>query len=265
MNTRRPLSATGRTSLSIRCAWLLGLLSIAISGPLYGQSRFLSVTSNAPGASIWVDGAWMGYVGQQPYSVPISARNVIVRPLGDEVWSVDPLRFTLEPDTGHVVLDAHFSYHYHIQSIPSGATVFLDQQNLGKTPIVHQSAAPVEEDFHLEMEGYQEARIRPGQNIWNPASVEMTPVTDSVEGLRGIYAVEKTRPNWTNLAAAAVAFSAGVLAIHYRTKADNRYQDYLQTGSASLRADIRRLDVQSGVALGTMQAGLGFVAIRLAL
>ena len=265
MNTRRPLSATGCIALSIRCAWLLGVLWIAISSPLYGQNRYLSVTSNAPGASIWVDGSWLGHVGQSPFSVPVGTRNVVVRPLGEEVWSVDPLRFTLEPDTGRVALDAQFAYHYHIQSIPSGASVFLGQQNLGATPIVHRSAAPVEEDFLLEMKRYDAARIRPGQDIWNPVSITMTPVMDPVEGLPDNYAMEKARPNWTNLAAAALAFSAGVLAIHYRTKADNRYQDYLQTGSPSLRADIRRLDVQSGVALGTMQAGLGFVAIRLAL
>ncbi len=265
MNTTRNRPATGCTAIVICRAWLLGMLWITIASPLYGQKRFMSVTSNASEASVWVDGVWMGSVGLNPISVPITSSEVLVRPLGAEVWSVDPLRFVLEPDTGHVVLDAHFRYHYRIQSIPSGASVFLGQQNLGATPIIHRSASPVEEDFLLEMKGYEAARIRPGEDIWNPVSVSMTPLMVPVEGLHDNYAVEEARPNWINLAAAAVAFSAGVLAIHYRTKADNRYQDYLQTGSPSMRADIRRLDVQSGVALGTMQAGLGFVAIRLAL
>jgi len=65
------------------------------------------------------------------------------------------------------------------------------------------------------------------------------------------------------MAVAALSFTAAVLAIHYRTKADNRFDDYASSGSASLRAKINRLDRQSGIALGTMQLGLGFVAVRL--
>ena len=60
------------------------------------------------------------------------------------------------------------------------------------------------------------------------------------------------------------ALAASALAIHFRTKADNRFDDYHEKGNLSLKSDIRRLDVQSGVALGVMQLGLGVVVFRLA-
>jgi len=78
------------------------------------------------------------------------------------------------------------------------------------------------------------------------------------------HIVPKARKDWVSIAATASAFAAGALAIHFRTRADNRFSDYQKSGKESLRSDVQRLDVQSGVALGVMHAGLGIVVFRLA-
>ena len=68
---------------------------------------------------------------------------------------------------------------------------------------------------------------------------------------------------WISFAAAGTSIAAGMLAIHFRTKADNRFEDYLESGSPALKKRVQRLDVQSGIALGVMQVGVGVIGFRL--
>jgi hypothetical protein len=65
--------------------------------------------------------------------------------------------------------------------------------------------------------------------------------------------------------AAALAITSGAIAAHYKLKADNIYDEYAITGNPDLRSEIRRYDTYSAVALGTMQIGVGVLAVRLIL
>jgi len=78
------------------------------------------------------------------------------------------------------------------------------------------------------------------------------------------FGVDTVPPNnkWIAIAAGASVL-AGVAAIHFRTKADNRFNDYLKTGDNRLKKQVKSLDVQSGAALGVMQIGVGIIAFRL--
>ena len=55
------------------------------------------------------------------------------------------------------------------------------------------------------------------------------------------------------------------MAVHFKFKADRRYDRYVETGDPALRPAIKRYDTYSGVALGVMQAGAGLFAVRLIL
>ena len=69
--------------------------------------------------------------------------------------------------------------------------------------------------------------------------------------------------NWIDYVAIGTAIAGGILAVHYRTKADNRFDDYNETRDPALKSDVKQLDLYSGVALGAMQVGLGVIAFRL--
>lgn len=256
-----------RTAMVILSFFLVFACSLTVlPGTVQGQDRQLILTSNADSAGVWVDGAWMGTVEDAPFMIASTARQVVVRPPGNDIWSINPLHFDLGKETADAItLDAAFEYHYRIESIPSGAHVFLGETGVGITPTTHRTPEPLQEMIRLELEGYKPGEVEPGQNLWNHVSTTMEPLPSLAEAVRSDHVVSGKGPNWVNIAVTASAFAAGALAVHYRTKADNRFDDYGVTGKESLRSDIRRLDVQSGVALGVMQAGLGFVAIRLAL
>lgn len=78
----------------------------------------------------------------------------------------------------------------------------------------------------------------------------------------GLGSVVKKR-KWITYTAAGASLLAGAAAIHFRTKADSRFNSYLETGSPRLKRQIKQLDLKSGVALGAMQIGVGVIAFRL--
>ena len=229
------------------------------------QDRRLRVVSNVDSATVYVDGVRVGMVAGSPFMIDQSARHVVVRMSDEGIWSVEPLSFELpvEP-TASVSLEAVFDHHYRIESVPSGASVISGREELGMTPLLYRSEGPLQEAIRIQLEGYREGTVTAGSDVWNHVSMKLMPLTSSAEAVRSDHIMEEKGPNWVNIAVAATSVAAGALAVHYRTKADNRFDDYGVSGKESLRSDIRRLDVQSGVALGAMQAGLGFVAFRLA-
>jgi hypothetical protein len=229
------------------------------------QDRRLEIVSNVDSAAVYVDGAWVGIVADSPFQIARSASNVTVRASEEGIWSIEPQWFELPTDSdGPIKLDALFDYHYRFESVPSGAGVFSGQQKLGLTPLLYRSEGPLQDMVRIQLDGYREVSLSPGSDIWNHVPVSLTPVTPMAEAVRSDHIMTEKGPNWVNIAVTAGSVVAGALAVHYRTKADNRFDDYGVSGKESLRSDIRRLDVQSGVALGAMQAGLGFVAFRLA-
>ncbi len=244
---------------------IVAILMVAAASDLSAQQRQLTVSSNADSAMVYVDGNWVGLVSGSPFSIPQGAQSVTVRPPLGGAWSIEPLWFDVSEQTGaRTELNAAFDHHYQFVSAPSGAFVFHGQQQLGVTPFLHRTPSPLTEDIRFSLPGYMDVRMKAGDDLWNRVPATLEPLASTAEAVRSDHILEDRGPDWINVSATATAFIAGALAIHYRTKADNRFDDFGVTGKQSLRSDIRRLDVQSGVALGVMQAGLGLVAIRLA-
>lgn len=78
----------------------------------------------------------------------------------------------------------------------------------------------------------------------------------------GLGSVVKKR-KWIIYTAAGASLLAGAAAIHFRTKADSRFNSYLETGNPRLKREVKQLDLKSGMALGAMQIGVGVIAFRL--
>lgn len=252
-------------SLNRRYGPILFLVLALLAPTASGQERTLDISSNVDSAAVFVDNAWVGRVLDGPFRIAPAARMVSVRLPRLSAWSVESLTFDLEEYEGDSIqLSAAFPFHYRFESIPSGATVFHGATTLGRTPFVHVAERPLSEVFRVKLDGYLDATLAAGSDIWNMSRVELVPDAMTSQAIVGDHIVPKKRKDWVSIAATASAFAAGALAIHFRTKADNRFDDYQVSGKESLRSDVQRLDVQSGVALGVMHAGLGVVVFRLA-
>lgn len=244
-----------------------GCLAVATAR---SQPAVLSVHTNDPLAHVLADSTWLGRAAAGPFVIEPGRRLIRVVPSAAGTWGVASQVIAVDPGPGDsVTVRAPFPYLYRIESSPR-ADVVLERtgqaEALGSTPVLFRTPQPVEGVFRIGREGYRPAFVEPGSDLWNTHVVRLDPLEDPAAGAFGISEEPAPRNRrWIDYAAVGVAAAAGIVAVHYKRKADRRYDRYLQTGDPGLRPVIDRYDRYSAIALGTMQVGVGVFAIRLAL
>lgn len=265
----------------ISSRWTHLLVALLIAGGLApgaraqaaGEGPVLVLETNAPDALVVADSVVLGPARSQPYRLPPGTQTV--RLVAPEIGSWSQRARTLEvPVTVGDTLAAalRFPYRYRIASLPHGATVthVVDGRRtvLGTTPATVSRDEPFGGVLTVELSGYLPADVEPGTALWNHHNVALTPVARLAEERKTAemdWAPPTRRRRWIDAAAIGTAVVGGALAIHYKFKADRRYDRYVETGDPALRDVIHRYDVYSGVALGAMQVGVGVFAVRLVL
>lgn len=249
------------------CLMFMVLLANSLS---VNAQRSIRIETNMPSANVFADTLWIGYASQKLFEVSSDVAFILVSPQTADSWFIHPITFDLleTPQSRDVTLSAVFPYHYRLESIPLGATVWNGQAGkgevLGLTPFTLSLDEPLIDDFIFTLTGYAQKRVTPGNEIWNRMLIQLRPDDSGADvSLPGGFELKNRNGKWINYAASATAVLAGVAAIHFRTKADNRFDDFNENGSRGLKDDVKRLDIQSGVALGVMQVGIGIVAFRL--
>lgn len=241
------------------------LTTALFCAPVNGQNRLLSIHSNAPDAHVFVDGARLGTVSEGPFPLPMDARHVTVKQADLTSWAIVPIDFSLG-DSTHVVLNATFPVTYKVESLPSGAHVrhvVRDSiEHIGSTPLLYRTDRSLKGRLLLSLDQYKPVEVIPGAALWNRHLVELEYDPASSMQPDG-FGIEIKRRRWINVVALSGSLAAGVLAVHFRTKADNRFEEWEVSGSSALKDRVQQLDVYSGVSVGAMQLGLGVFAYRL--
>lgn len=248
------------------------LITVLTSGVLFAQdsaSVWLGVTSNLPSSLVLVDSAYAGRADGTLLKVPARSRSVVLVPTVVGAWDLpQPRRDLLVAPGDTLYLDMDFPYQYRIDSVPFGAVVSIpgdDGQMLGTTPLVHSSEEPLRRILLLQKQGYANAEVEPGLEVVNRHSIVLQPITVDAIAEEGVeWSPRSTKHTWINWAAAGVVLTGGALAVHFKFKADDEYDRYLQNGDPDLKERVDRFDRYSYIALGAMQVGIGVLAIRLA-
>lgn len=254
----------------IRAACLIFITIGFCSQEATAQSRkaVLQVDTNLPEALVYADSAYVGRANQQVLTIPANARTVRLVASSVDSWSIQPISADISPgvdDTISVVL--HFPYHYQIESVPFEAQVFLEQPDermlLGITPLIHTADEPLRGVLLVHKDGFVQKRFSPGESIWNHhrTVLEEDVMLESTAG--GHWNPEKRSARWIDYVAGGVALVSGIAAIRFKAKADRRFDRYAISGDPTLRSGFERFDRLAAVSLGTMQVGLGVLAIRL--
>jgi hypothetical protein len=250
--------------------WMIALLLLVQPDFARAQQRIVvEVETNAPDALLYADDQFLGLAAHGPFVISAAAGSLSLLPDESDGWSIAPVVVSLQALPGDTVsVSMQLPYYYRIESMPFGADVFLETETgltfIGRTPLVYENQEPLEDRLVLERAGFVTQRIRPGGAAYNVHAVML----DSSErldagGMEVAWQPPPVRRVWIDAAAAALAVTAGVLAIHYKFEADRLYEDYRTTGDPAGRTRIREADVMAGVALGAMQVGVGVFAIRL--
>lgn len=250
--------------------WWIGLVLWSLAGiPAGAQHRVVVLTSNTPEVLVYADSLWLGRAGERMFVVPPTARTLRLVPAAPGVWSVASREAPLpDTDTLHLTLD--FPFQYQIESLPFGVPVYrLTPQGrvlLGETPLHLSQDQPLQDTLLLDAHGFLLEHIVPGTARWNRHVHTLRPIDEQTVAVPTMtLKPTRRRHRWIDYAALGTSLVSGVVAVHYKTRADRRYDRYLENGDPTLRPAIERYDRYSGVALGVMQGSLGLMAIRLVL
>ncbi len=253
--------------------WLLvgALLSMH---PLIGTAQsltYVDIRSNNLDAAVYADSLYLGLVRGSPYWVDHTTSKISLVTSGSAAWSILPIQTSFSSKPGDsVIVTLNFPMYHRIESHPYGAEAWIqkgeERQLLGLTPIVFTTSSETSFGFfHVEMEGYSSAVLTPKTQLWNQYDVTLSALTQQTKWSGESGSVRRHQRKWIDWSAAVVAVAAGVIAVHYKFRADRINDEYLATGDPSLRPRVARLDDYSGIALGVMQAGFITLAVRFAL
>lgn len=262
--------AVNRKTTTVLVLIVAGTAMARSSSAQESGTTIVELHTNAPHASVYVDDALIGRASQRYFIVPSGSDKIRLVVGGRENWSIPPASARLsdfaQTDTVSITVD--FPYRYRFESKPFGARVLAGsaERPMGFTPFETTTELPLSGPVTFELEGYWPEAIDPGSDIWNVHAVRLRPIDPNEESAAWIaLSPPRERRKWIDYAALGTAAVAGVVAVHYKFKADRRYDRYRESGDPSIRTEVKRFDVYSGVALGVMQAGIGLFTIRLVL
>ena len=257
------------TTWSLRSFWtLVVVMGLGVGLSHAQQPVIVLLDTNLPGSIVYADSVRLGPASQGTFLVPEQTRQLRLIPPGGNTWTIAPVTTPFTASAGDTLeLRLAFPFHYQIETIPYGASVFLDTPEgrlpVGETPVLYKVAHIPDSPFLIELQGYMPEQLMPGQEVWNRYVMTLDPVrVEEVQSAEMAWRPPRRRHLWIDYTAAALAVTAGAISIHYKFKADRLNDRYLQTGDPELRPRIEDLDTRAGIALGAMQVGVGVLALR---
>lgn len=253
----------------LRSLWAFAVGMLLSVGLCRAQERVIVLLdTNLPEAIVFADALRLGPASQGTFEIPAHTRQLRLIPPGGTLWTIAPVTAPLNLSAGDTLeLHLSFPYHYQIETIPYGASVYLETLDgraaIGETPVLYKSPQIPVGSFIIERRGNMPVTLTPGQEVWNRYVLTLDAVgLDEVRSAEMAWRPPRKRRLWIDYAAAAVAMTAGAVSIHYKFKADRLNEQYEETGDAVLRPQIHDLDTRAGIALGVMQVGVGVLALR---
>ena len=256
--------------------FLSGIVALIAGFVLNGQCLAQDATyvvylqTNFPEALVYSDSLYLGPASLGVFHVPGQDDELRLVPPAVDMWSVPAVRKHIDASPGDTVrVSIDFPYHYQIESVPFTAQVFLEQPGartlLGTTPLSHQVMEPLRGMLLVQKDGFEPERFSPGEAVWNYHRTVLREEEIIEEAIaEGKYwKPERRAGRWLEIAAGSVALVSGVAAIHFKAKADRRFDRYAISGDPTLRGGFERYDRYAAVSLGAMQVGLGVLAFRL--
>lgn len=231
----------------------------------------LQLETNVPDARVYADHNLLGTASERYFNIGKGEHEIRLVANDQFSWSIPPVVTRIDSglagDTIAVHLD--FPYYYRLESTPYNAEVELRDglvvRPLGLTPSTVESATPLTGVLDFNLAGFKTESVVPGAELWNLYVIRLEPLEETGDVSRFALSPPSSRRRWIDYASIGTALVAGAVAVHFKFKADRRYDRYVETGDPTLRPTVKRYDTYSGVALGVMQAGAGLFAVRLIL
>ncbi len=114
-------------------------------------SYIIQVPADTPEANVKIDGKFQG---KTPLNIPWKSSSVLLQ-IEKDGWSSWEKQVDLEPGTNVIEYTLNREeFRLRIRTTPSGARVFLDNRDLGPSP-VNRSVGPGSHELRIELQGYR--------------------------------------------------------------------------------------------------------------
>jgi hypothetical protein len=239
-------------------AWIIALGLLLWLPALGAGTARLTVRSDPAGAHVYLDTL---FAGVTPLTVDSPGGTLILRLLGPEPSSwlsavcLDTLHLRDGQDT---TIDYRLRTRYYLNTVPSGAGVFLGDSLAGITPLVFaDSLLGSGSVLALRKEGYEEARVGVGElsrgSLIFPLS--MLPGGGPVmqAPALGIDSRDHLR---LHLSGYSTLFF-GLMTAYLKSRADEANQAFLRTQDPAFLARRDRLDHQAAISIIATEIALG--------
>ena len=241
--------------------WISGLL-LLLSAPAFaepGPGR-ITVRSEPQGAHIYLDTL---FVGVTPATIDSLEGVVVIRVLGPETsnWLAPVVLDTLVLRPGQdTTLHYRLETRYYVNTIPSGAQVFVGDSLAGLTPLVFADSLFARgSSLALKKEGFEDARIGPtafsSTSLILPLS--LLPGSSTEKAL----ALGSQLPSPDRLRLHLSGYSTllfGLMTAYLKSRADDANDAYLRTQDPVYLDRRNRLDSQAAISIVATEIALGF-------
>ncbi len=218
---------------------------------------YLLVRTAYSGLEVLIDGKPVGRTPLEVVAISPGRHKLVVEHPNRHNWNEHDFMREIEI-AGSDTLDVRviFQHSYSINSRPFGATVFVQNEKAGETPtrilLQDQEVAEV----GLQKVGYRDTTFTVGETDQRLFNIVLLPKPDLQPAL-GRDVAKKTSKKLPFLATLGVSLAAGGLALYFRTKADDRFEQYQRTGDPRefdrLFDDAKRFDKFAAASFGVFQ------------
>ncbi|MEP7146942.1 MAG: PEGA domain-containing protein [bacterium] len=239
-----------------------GLMSDSLMHADSAGSYSLSITSNLVNARIYLDTEFIGITPLINYTVKKGAYNLKIynsKPLKDWETENKSLSVYVNSDT---TFDINFRYFYYFNSTPDNTQILKNDTLLGSTPLRFFKDYKLTGSLLFRKINYKDY-------IYEIKNYDFETGADIVLQSKGIESVNdlvykdrvtqfKTKRSLITIGALGLgSLAGGFFAVNYKNKANDEYDNYLNSGNPASLDMSKSNDKYFVISLVLMQAAIG--------
>lgn len=246
------------------------IFSILGSETAYAQTAgqipdagYLLLQSDHKGLAVKIDGQLIGYTPLGILSLSAGSHEIYVSHPNRANWldrdwlgKID----IVANDTLRVKVA--FEKSYSVNSQPFGASVFLADRKIGETPLFFNLNENEIKKITITKEGFRDTTFSVGLTGQQFFNIALKPTRKNIAMPQDSGLKKSSKNKVYFYSAIGLSVVSGVAAFYFRSKANDKYESYLQTGNPqrfnAFYNDAKKIDRYAAVSFGTFQVSFIF-------
>jgi hypothetical protein len=220
----------------------------------FAQTGRVTVASKPSGAGVYLDSSFVGTTPLVRSDVRAGVHELRVVYPKTTSWMAVSKKQSIE-----LAADQTVFYSFELGSVvtvnsrPSGAGVYLQDRQLGTTPLYYKASDPLNGTLLLKKAGYEPTAIAVAPGYPIPSRIDLTPLgnggPDKLPEVLPTDYRNGSSPRWMTYAAASSMIVSGVLSAYWKNQANHDFDLYNTTKDPALLSSTQHYDNLSGITI----------------